>query len=181
MNKLSILQTKRLILRPFQLKDADDVQKLAGAKEVAATTLNIPHPYEDGMAEKWIELTQKAVEKNELVNFAIFEKETDRLCGAIGLHFNLRHNNAEMGYWIGVPFWGQGYCTEAALAVVKYGFEVLNLHRIHASHLTRNPTSGRVMEKIGMSYEGCQRQHVKKWDAFEDLALYGILIDDFKL
>jgi len=58
---------------------------------------------------------------------------------------------------------------------VAYGFERRGLHRIHASHLTRNPASGRVLQKIGMRYEGCLRQHVDKWEVFEDLALYGIL------
>jgi RimJ/RimL family protein N-acetyltransferase len=180
MSKRPTLQTKRLTMRLFQLTDADNVRRLAGAKEIASTTLNIPHPYEDGMAQKWIESTQKAFERNEMINFAIVEQETNKLSGAIGLNLNLRHNRAEMGYWIGVPFWGKGYCTEAASEVIDYGFKILNLHRIYASHFTRNPGSGRVMQKIGMTYEGCQRQHVKKWDRFEDRALYGILINEYQ-
>ena len=87
--------------------------------------------------------------------------------------------HGELGYWLGVPFWNQGYCTEAALAVVQYGFEVLRLHRIYASHMIRNPASGRIMQKIGMTYEGCQRQHVQKWGVFEDLATYGILQSEY--
>ncbi len=57
----------------------------------------------------------------------------------------------------------RGYCTEAAEAVVWYGFEVLGLNRIYACHFKRNPASGRVVRKIGMTHEGCLRQHVKKW------------------
>jgi [ribosomal protein S5]-alanine N-acetyltransferase len=84
-------------------------------------------------------------------------------------------NQAELGYWIGKPYWGHGYCTEAAQAVLRYAFSDLAPVRVHASHFTRNPASGRVMQKIGMRHEGCRRQHVKKWDKTEDLEVYGIL------
>ncbi|NEP60397.1 MAG: GNAT family N-acetyltransferase, partial [Symploca sp. SIO2G7] len=89
--------------------------------------------------------------------------------------------NAELGYWIGVLYWSKGYCTEAAKAVVQYGFEVIGLHRIQAAHFPHNPASGRVMQKIGMSYEGYRRQHILKWGKFEDLELYGILKSDWQL
>jgi len=173
------LTTARLVLRPLTMADAPDVQRLAGEREVASTTLNIPHPYEPGMAEQWIGTHQEAYERGELVNFAIVRRADNTLMGCIGLRINQYHAHAELGYWIGVPFWSQGYCTEAARAVVHYGFEVLRLHRIHASYMTRNPASGRVMQKIGMTYEGCLRQHVQKWGVFEDLATYGILQSEY--
>ena len=90
-----------------------------------------------------------------------------------------QNNSAELGYWIGKPYWNSGYATEASRAVLKYGFEVLGLNRIHASHFRRNPASGRIMEKIGMKYEGCLRQHFKKWGKFEDLETYGILRSEY--
>ena len=68
--------------------------------------------------------------------------------------------------------------AEAASALVEYGFDVLDLNRIQARHMTRNPASGRVMQKIGMRLEGIQRQQVRVWDAFEDVAMYGILSSD---
>ena len=84
-----------------------------------------------------------------------------------------------MGYWVGVPFWGQGICTEAARALLGFGFGDLNLNKIHAHHFTRNPASGRVLQKLGMKYEGQLRQHVLKSDRFEDLFSYGILRSEF--
>jgi RimJ/RimL family protein N-acetyltransferase len=93
---------------------------------------------------------------------------------------NLDHALAEMGYWIGKPFWNHGYCTEAAKRLVRFGFEALQLNRILARHLSRNPASGRVMEKIGMQYEGCLRQHIKKWGVFEDLKIYAILKETYR-
>ncbi|MFB2772525.1 GNAT family N-acetyltransferase, partial [Pelatocladus sp. BLCC-F211] len=102
------------------------------------------------------------------------------LCGAIGLGINQKHNHAELGYWIGKPFWGNGYCTEAAQEVLRYGFEKLGLHRICASHFAHNPTSGRVMQKIGMTYEGCRRQHTLKWGEYIDVMEYGILKSEWQ-
>ena len=179
MQERPTLSTARLVLRPLTMADAPDVQRLAGEREVASTTLRIPHPYEPGMAEQWISTHQERYERGELVNFAIIRRTDNTLIGYIGLHINPHHAHAELGYWLGIPFWSQGYCTEAARAVVQYGFEVLRLHRIHAAHMTRNPASGRIMQKIGMAYEGCLRQHVQKWSVFEDLATYGILQSEY--
>ena len=176
-----VLETQRLILRPFTLEDAPIVQRLAGAYEVAATTLNMPHPYQDGMAQQWISSQRAKHEKGEVVDFAIVIREGRLLCGAIGLGIDKRNNNAELGYWIGVPYWGQGYCTEAAKEVLSYGFKSLNLHRIHAAHLNCNPASGRVMQKIGMSYEGCSREHFCKWGQFHDDLRYGILASELDI
>ena len=173
------LETARLVLRPFTLADAPDVQRLAGERDVAATTRNIPHPYPDGMAEQWICTHHEQCEQGALVHFALVRRADHVLLGALSLRINPPDGNAELGYWIGKPYWNHGYCTEAAHAVVKYGFEVLRLHRMHASYLTRNPASGRVLQKLGMTYEGCLRQHVNKWEVFEDLALYGILRSEY--
>ena len=95
------LHTQRLILRAFTLADAPDVQRLAGAREIAAMTLTIPHPYQDGMAEEWIKTHPKAFNEGKDVNLAIVLRDTGLLCGAIGLGINQEHNHAELGYWIG--------------------------------------------------------------------------------
>ena len=179
MKRRATLHTQRLILRPFEIADARDVQRLAGDQAIADTTLNIPHPYEDGMAEQWIAHHQPQFEAGELANFAIVLRATRELVAAIGLVINRRFDRAELGYWIGRPYWNQGYCTEAGGAVLRYGFTELNLNRIHAYHLSRNPASGQVMEKLGMTREGFLRQHAKKWDNYVDLVEYGLLRQDW--
>jgi [ribosomal protein S5]-alanine N-acetyltransferase len=174
------LETARLVLRPFSLEDAGDVQRLAGAPEVADTTLNIPHPYEDGMAEAWISTHQARFDAGEGVVLAITLRATSALIGAIGLEIAKRHRRAEMGYWIGVPYWRQGYCTEAAQAMIAHGFGALGLHKITSSHFARNPASGRVMQKAAMEHEGVLRQHVLKGERFEDLVVYGLLREEWE-
>jgi RimJ/RimL family protein N-acetyltransferase len=180
MKQQPVLETERLILRPFNSSDAEDVQRLAGDREIADTTLNIPHPYEDGMAEEWIATHRPRFEEGRLCNFAVTLKATGELVGAIGLVIAPRWDHAELGYWIGRPYWGSGFCTEAGRAVIEYGFTRLGLHRIHASYFARNPASGRVMENLGMTREGLLRGHVKKWDKYEDLVLFGILKTDWE-
>ncbi len=175
------LQTERLILRSLTLEDAQDVQHLAGERDVAATVIRIPHPYEDGMADAWIRSCYDTFEKEEGLHFAITLRTDRNLIGVIGLECDRESENSELGYWIGKPYWNCGYATEAAKAVVAYGFEVLKLNRIHAYFFKRNAASGRVLEKIGMQYEGCLRQHLKKWDNFEDIIAYGMLKADYNL
>ena len=175
----AILETERLILRRFTLEDAPRVQLLAGDKAIAATTLNIPYPYEDGMAEEWIGTHKEQREAGKLENFALIQKEDNLLVGAIGLVIKKEFDSAELGYWVGKPYWGKGYCTEAAQAVLKYSFEQLSLNRVFAGHFTINPASGRVMEKAGMKYEGCFRQSMKKGNEYFNLKYYSILKSEY--
>ena len=174
---LPTLRTSQLLLRPFVLEDAVVVQRLAGAYEVASGTLTVPHPYEDGMAESWIGSHEDAWEAREGMVLAMVS-EDDGVVGAISLDLNEMHRRGELGYWVGVPFWGQGYATEASSAVIDFGLEVLELNRIQAQHFVGNPASGRVMQKVGMEYEGTRRQHVLRLGRFEDLAVYSVLSSD---
>ena len=173
------LQTERLILRSLTLEDAQDVQRLAGDRDVASTLIRIPHPYEDGMAEEWIHSCYTTFEKEESPHFAITLRTGGNFIGVMGLELEREHERAELGYWLGKPYWGNGYATEAAKVVVAHGFQVLKLNRIYAYYFTRNAASGRVLEKIGMRYEGCRRQHTKKWGSFEDSIGYGMLKADY--
>ena len=172
------LQTQRLTLRPFEVEDASVVQGLAGAPEIALTTQNIPHPYEDGMAEAWISTHRPSWDAGKFLTVAI-TSNADGLVGAASLHINSAHRRGELGYWVGLPFWNRGYATESAGALLEYGFSELRLNRIQARHMTRNPSSGRVMEKLGMKPEGIQRQHVVAHGELEDVAMYAILSSEY--
>jgi RimJ/RimL family protein N-acetyltransferase len=178
MTERPTLYAERLILRPHSFWDADDLQRLISDRDIASTTLNIPHPYTLEDAIEFISQREEKYEATGSPQFAVTHKD-GYFIGGIGLDVNKEHENAELGYWIGKPYWGKGYCTEAARAVVKYGFEVVGLNRIHATHMTRNPASGRVMQKIGMIHEGRLRQDRKRWGEFEDMELYGILRNEY--
>lgn len=173
------LHTDRLTLREFVPEDAPEVQRLVGDREVART-LPVPHPYEDGMAEEWIASHRPAFEAAQSVTLAADLREDDALIGCVSLLLNARDENAELGFWVGAPYWGRGYATEAAKEVLRHGFEDLGLHRVHASHLGNNPASGNVLQKAGMSYEGTRPEHFERWGEFHDDVLYGLLASDWR-
>jgi len=174
------LETERLRLRFFELSDGESVRGLAGDKAVSDTTLNIPHPYEKGMAEEWISTHRIKFEAGESIHFAVVLKTTEELIGAVSLIIDKGFNRGELGYWIGKKYWNRGYCTESARAVLDYGFGQLLLNKITSSHFAGNPSSGRVLSKIGMKNEGFLKKHVCKHDRFEDLVVYGILRKEWK-
>jgi ribosomal-protein-alanine N-acetyltransferase len=165
------LRTERLTLRPFAPEDAPAVELLAGAYDVALNTLSVPHPYPADVAAAWIATHRSDFEADRNHHFAV---DDGQLAGAIGLMMK-GDGIAEIGYWIGGPFRGRGYATEAAREIVRYGFEACGLHRIYAGYFTRNPGSGRVLEKAGLKYEGTLRHHVCKWGEYVDVAYLGIL------
>ena len=172
----TILDTARLRLRAYSEADIAELVPLIGAREVAATTGHIPHPYTVEDAREFL----ATIESDREVRMAVTLRDRECLIGGIGLRLVEEHHHAELGYWLGVPYWGQGFATEAAREMLRYGFEELKLHRIFASHFKNNPKSGRVLKKLGMRHEGCQRQHVHKFGQFLDLELYGLLRQEWK-
>jgi RimJ/RimL family protein N-acetyltransferase len=138
-----------IALRRFTAADAPRVQLLAGEREVAETTAVIPHPYPVGVAAAWIATHEPARAAGTEYTYAITESGDDLPVGAIGLRPGPGERE-NIGYWVGRPYWGRGYATAAAQSIIVLAFEFLDLEELTASHLARNPASGRVMEKCGM-------------------------------
>jgi ribosomal-protein-alanine N-acetyltransferase len=169
------LRTKRLLLRPFTRDDIAELVPLSGAREVAATTRIIPHPYTFAHAEKFIE----ECDKGEEIKLAIVSQADSRLIGGCVLRPDADDATAEIGYWIGVPYWGNGFATETAKALLQYSFEALQVNRVYAFHTANNPASGQVLQKIGLKHEGTMRQHQRKWGEFLDIEIYGMLREEW--
>ena len=180
LKRIATLETERLVLRPFFMSDAPVVQRLAGDYAIAKTTATIPHPYEDGMAEEWIATHEPNARAGKGWVWAVTRRADDALLGAVGLGGDAQNESAELGYWIGKPYWGSGFGTEAARAVVAHGFAALNLRRIHARHMAGNPASGRIMQKIGMVREGRLREAEVRWGERHDMVLYAILRSEYE-
>lgn len=175
------LTTDRLVLRPLDAQDAPRLVELLNAREIYDTTLEIPVPYTLADAETWIKLASDLNDRSEAVNFSIRLRAQDELIGGIGLRaFVPEHGRAELGYWIGVPYWNHGYMTEAVEAVIDYGFQELGLHRIWAGHMVGNEASGRVQAKAGMTREGVLRHQYCKNGTWVDDVVYAILRDEWE-
>lgn len=172
------LTTARLVLRPFSAADAPRLVELLADREIAANTLTIPHPYSRADADTWLSTLQAKFDEGKHATFAITLRGQGALIGCAGLNINPDHARAELGYWIGRDHRGRGVATEACAAVIRHGIETLGLERIFAQHYTRNPASGRVLAKLGMTHEGVARRATKKWGVFEDSAVYAIVRGD---
>ncbi|MGG1924635.1 MULTISPECIES: GNAT family N-acetyltransferase [Chryseobacterium] len=175
MEKFPVLQTERLILSQLEEKDIPFIVELLQHRIFSDLTSNIPYPYVENDARSWVKMSKEAFENNTGYTFAIRNKE-DQIIGAIGLH-DRDDDKAELGYWIGIPYWNKGYVTEAAKAIIDFGFNELKLNKIFATHFPHNPASGRIMEKVGMEQEAVLIKEVKKDGEYFDLVRYCILKD----
>jgi RimJ/RimL family protein N-acetyltransferase len=147
--RLPVLKTERLVLRGPARGDLANIVALAGDRRVAQNTARIPHPYSVADAEGFI------ASANQKRGEAVFTLELDgALIGICGV--DLRQDGAELGYWLGVPFWGHGYATEAARAVIDYAFAELGHDALQSGARVSNPASRRVLEKCGFQWTGVQ-------------------------
>ncbi|WP_261134810.1 GNAT family N-acetyltransferase [Bacillus sp. Marseille-Q3570] len=169
------LITERLVLRLFQNSDADAVTTLCNNYNIFKNTLYLPYPYSKEDALSWIEHHLDNFNDNKSYEFAITDKGSGKLYGAIALTNNQKFNNGEIAYWIGEEFWGNGYATEAAQAIIQFAFDEKQYHKIFARYFNSNPASGRVMQKLGMKEEGVLIDHVRKEDHYVDLVYCGII------
>ncbi len=140
------MHTARLRLRAVTDDDAARIAALAGDWDIASMTGRIPYPYSEEAARHWV----SGVAEREEVFGIEYGGELIGICGFTG-HAN---GDAELGYWIGKPYWGQGFATEAAAAVMAYGYTKVGIRRFVCKHLTGNPGSARVIQKLGFRYVG---------------------------
>ena len=146
---IPVLETERLLLRAPRLEDAKTIAVLANDRRIAENTLRIPHPYAVSDAESFI-IAANASERE--IAFVITTHGT-RVLGACGVA-KLNGEQPEIGYWLGVPFWGKGYATEAARALIDYAFGDLGYDIVLGGARVSNPASRRVLEKCGFQWTG---------------------------
>jgi RimJ/RimL family protein N-acetyltransferase len=149
---IPVLETKRLAMRAPRLEDAKAVAALANDRRIAENTARIPHPYKTTDAENFISGANKA--GGEAVFLITLRDET--IIGACGLVQDPQTpgESPELGYWLGVPYWGKGYATEALHAVIDYAFTDLEHKSLQAGARVTNPASRRVLEKCGFQWTG---------------------------
>jgi RimJ/RimL family protein N-acetyltransferase len=142
------IRTDRLVLRPLALSDAARIALLAGDFDVASMTGTIPHPYNERMAGEWI---GSALAGEEGTVFVI--ERDGALIGCVGYREDEK-GGAELGYWLGKPYWGQGYATEASAAMVAYAFDDGGLDYLTIGHFADNSASARIIAKLGFTEQG---------------------------
>ena len=175
------LETERLILRPLRMRDARDMFAYAQDSEVSRHVLWAAHRH-IGETRRFLRTAIRQYHRGFPGSLAIEWKASGRMIGTVGfMWINGEYRSAEVGYSLSRDYWNRGIMTEALRAVVAYGFDSLNLNRIEAQHDCDNPASGRVMEHVGMRYEGTLRKRLRNKGRFVDVKLYAILRDDPRL
>lgn len=147
------LMADELRLRALQRTDAAAIQELCGDARIADTAANIPHPYPDGAAYSWLVDVAEKTHSGEHLAYAITLAESDELVGVISL-MNIASGDAELGYWVGVPWWGRGIASAAVATLVAHAFAELGIQRIQALVLSRNPASSKVLLRAGFGHTG---------------------------
>jgi len=174
------LETERLILRKLTPADAGDIFEYACDDEVTRYVVWDTHKTPEDSRE-FIRFTLGRYERDGAGDWGIIWRENGKLIGTAGFAWcDMKNRRAEIGYVLAKPFWGRGIMPEAAGRIVQFGFEDMGLHRIECCHLLPNEKSGRVMQKVGMSFEGVARERVFAKGRFWDIKQYAILRADIR-
>ncbi|MFA9413971.1 GNAT family N-acetyltransferase [Streptococcus sp. E29BA] len=175
----SEIETQRLLLRPLTLVDAEQMYKNWASDEDVARFVTWDTHASPADTRELLSLWTKQYDRPDFYNWGMVIKETGQLIGTFSfVAVSERDSMAEVGYCIGKHWWNKGYVTEAGQALLAFGFNEIGLNRIQAVHDVRNPASGRMMEKLGMTHEGVMRQVRLVKGVLVKLAMCAILAED---
>jgi RimJ/RimL family protein N-acetyltransferase len=151
------LETERLLLRPPEAGDTPRIVTLIGDYDIAKNLSTAPHPYGEEDAKNFLARQEEGRARGQSHVFAIVPRDEGALIGSCGLH--LKDDGVfEIGYWLGKPYWGQGYASEAARRLAGFGFHDLDAPVLRAGYFHDNPASGRVLEKLGAVPAGVEHR-----------------------
>lgn len=176
---LPTLETERLLLRKMRLEDAEDLFEYASDPEVAKYTTWVTH---ESLADsqRFLNFILERYPRGEFADWGIIHKTDRKFIGTCGFaEWAIFPNCAEVGYALSRKYWGKGYVPEAVWKLLNFGFETLNLHRIEARCKVENIASARVMEKVGMKFQGIFPQQMYVKGEYWDLKVYSILRQEF--
>ncbi len=173
------IETDRLILRRLVPGDAEDMYDYSRLPEVTEYLLWSPH-HDSLYTRQYLNLVQTQYRDGQFYDWGLEWKENGRMIGTCGFtSFDLPNNAGEIGYVLHPAYWAKGIAVEAALAVLEYGFRELKLHRIEAKFIYGNDRSLRVMQKLGMTFEGYQRDSMLIKERYRTIGVCAILSDEF--
>jgi len=181
MNHFPTLSTPRLHLRKIRKEDLPSLIQYCNNKNISDQIINIPYPYQEEDAISRMNFIFSGFENKERYVFAITLNTNEELIGEIGLHLDKINNSAQFGYWIAEPFWGKGIATEACSAILKFGFEELDLHKIYATHYPENIASGKVMLNNKMMKEGELKDHYKIDRVYRSVIQYRLTKQEYEM
>ncbi len=179
-SKIPQLETDRLLLRKMMVSDAHDMYEYARRSDVTTFLTWNPHPSRS-YTRNYLEYVATKYSTGSFYDWAVIEKKSGRMIGTCGFtKFDFPSNGAEIGYVINPDYRGNGYAVEAAGAVMNFAFNVLKVMRLEANYMEGNQASRRVMDKLGMSYEGMRRSAMLVKNQYKNICTCSIIYDEFK-
>ena len=178
--ELPQISTPRLLMRALENHQAETLCTLANGPKIADNTASIPSPYTLETAQDFIEGMQAKFRSDGLLSLGVHVRDTGELIGIASLRINAKHHYGHLGGWAAANARNLGYATEAATALMDYGFAELGLHRVGSQCFSRNKESARVMEKIGLRYEGCMRGAFLKNGVHEDMLVFATVREEWE-
>ena len=174
------IETPRLILRRMRKTDSADMYEYARDPAVSEYLLWQPHESE-AYTRRYLNYLQTRYRAGDFHDWAVVWRDADKMIGTCGFtSFRLDANSAEIGYVLNRSYWGMGVAPEAVRAVLRFGFLELRLHRIEAHYMIGNDRSRRVMEKVGMTYEGTQRDSLFVKGRYVSVGVCAVLENEFR-
>lgn len=179
-SNIPTIETNRLILRKMMVKDYEDMYAYACRFDVTKYLTWKPHT-SPNYTKEYLEYIATKYSLGEFYDWAIIDKQNAKMIGTCGFtRFDFHSNCAEVGYVLNPEYWGRGYATEAVQTVINFGFEKIGLTRIEAKYMQGNEASRRVMEKVGMTYEGMMRSAVLVGNEYKNIGICSILLNEYK-
>lgn len=174
------LQTERLTLRAMRVSDAEDMFAYAKRESVSQYLTWTPHPDIQHTREYLTYIGQR-YRTGDFFDWSVVLRDTDRMIGTCGFtRFDFASDSAEIGYVLNPDYGGQGLATEAVRAVLAFGFDRLSLHRIEAHYIRGNDASRRLMERVGMTFEGLARESMKIKGIYRTIGTCAILRSEYR-
>jgi RimJ/RimL family protein N-acetyltransferase len=169
---MDIIKTKKFILRPYKIADAEEIAKLLNNWNVVKNLSSLPFPYKKKDAIDFIKKISAEMKKEKPEDFVMTIEIAGKPAGAIGIHHIEHRHKAELGYWLAEDFWGQGIMPKALVKFLEFVTKKFELRRIYARMYVKNKGSMRVAEKVGMKFEGIARKEALKDGKYIDCAIY---------
>lgn len=177
---ISEFYTERLCIREYRGRDIDSYLRVIRQPEIYATTYGFPRDYSRMRAKWWFRIIKANRLSGTAYEYAVTLRDNGKYIGNVGLiNISEEHNRADISYYIDREYMNKGYATEAAKKMLEYGFKALGYNKICGVCMTKNPASRKVMEKIGMTYEGTLRKDLLKDGIYYDLDRLSILKEEY--
>ena len=179
-SKIPTLKTERLSLRPMHPIDTEDMFDYARREDVTRFLTWCPHE-SINYTKDYLTYIQNRYTLGDFYDWAVIDRESRRMIGTCGFtKIDTANNSAEIGYVLNPDFWGRGYAPEAVRRILEFGFCELSLHRIEARFMQGNERSRRVMEKVGMTFEGYHRDMVYIKGSYRTVGICAITEEEYR-